>query len=103
MRKYDGGRKYSPARLKLLIALIRSKCGPMNNEKLCWILYHLDGEAYAKLGRSLTGCTYVKGKKHPIPCHKGGRTMIPSHSATQTPSPTAAPSGAAPARRVGVK
>jgi hypothetical protein len=34
MMKYDGVRKYSPARLKLLIALIRSKCGPMNNDKL---------------------------------------------------------------------
>jgi hypothetical protein len=65
-----GNRKFSPKRLKLLVTLILSKCGPMSKEKLCWVLYNLDMAAYRNLGRSLTGCTYVKGKKCPIPCHR---------------------------------
>lgn len=36
-----------------------------------WMLWHCDMAAYAETGQSITGCTYVKGKKYPIPTHKG--------------------------------
>lgn len=68
MKKRD--RKFSPKRLENLIAYLVAKCGTMDETKLCWMLYNIDMAAYAELGKSLTGLTYVKGPNNPIPCHK---------------------------------
>lgn len=69
MAKTDKQR-FSNKRFKALIAHIVAKCDrPLTKEELCWLLYHCDRGAYVKLGRSITGATYVKGEKSPIPCH----------------------------------
>jgi len=61
--------RFNRKRLKALIALVVSKCGPIDEAALCWALFNIDMEAYLRLGKSITGATYVKGETHPIPCH----------------------------------
>lgn len=63
-------RRFSRKRFETLIAHITAKSGrPLTEEELCWLLWQCDMVAYATLGQSITGATYIKGEKHPIPCH----------------------------------
>lgn len=67
----SGGRPFSPARLRSLIAHICSQ--PDRNfdvQKLMWIVFWADMEAYRQLGRSLTGATWVKTEWGPMPMRK---------------------------------
>lgn len=63
-------RRFSRKRFKALIHYIISSSGPMDEEKLCWILWHCDTESWARTGKSITGATYIKGEKYPLPCHR---------------------------------
>jgi hypothetical protein len=66
----SGNRRYSPARMRALIAyLCQQSAGDRNFtvEKLLWLLFWADMEAYRKLGSSITGATYVKTELGPWP------------------------------------
>lgn len=67
----NGGKRFSPAAFRNLVAYICGRDPEIETAKLCWSLFWIDMEAYRKLGRSITGCVYVKGGDgYPIPCRR---------------------------------
>lgn len=63
----SGGRRFSIARQAAVIAYIVSKYPDgISRLKLRVLLYLIDLEAYLRLGKSITGATYRRGKIAPI-------------------------------------
>ncbi len=78
-----GGRRFTQKRLdiwrNLVRAIVRTEAKANNkpSPKLTAgqvddLVFKLDFESYAHTGQSLTGATWIKGKKHAIPCTAKG-------------------------------
>jgi hypothetical protein len=71
------GRRFSRARLTALVALIRGRCPKLRTfGALMHAAFRVDLTAFRDTGRSVTGATWRKGSKYPIP----GPKRIPKHA-----------------------
>lgn len=62
--------RFKPKKTAQLIAYIKSKSPRVSRLKLNMILWYVDMESYLKTGRSMTGLTYFRGKRHIEPDSK---------------------------------
>lgn len=60
----SGGRPFDRGRFVVLAEYALSEY-PMSSEKLAWMMFRFDFEAYRRLGESITGATYLRGAHHP--------------------------------------
>ena len=78
-----GGRRFSQRRLDIWRSLVRAvirvnakakgeKPPRMTNGQIDAIVFQWDFDSYEKTGKSLTGATWVKGRRWPIPCTARG-------------------------------
>lgn len=82
----SGGVPWSPAAFVELALLYeeRGHAGPMPADKLAWLMFWTDMNAYQKLGRSVTGATWCKGERVPY-CREAGRDFFPRLMLEQAP------------------
>ena len=52
--------KLNKKKAKQVILHLLNRLGPMDYEKLCYLLYFIDFDYFEKYGKSLTGMTYIK-------------------------------------------
>ncbi len=79
-----GGRDFDPARFVGIADYIVGRGGPMPSERLAWIMFASDFKAYAQLGESITGATWLKGDQHPE-CREAGIGWFRTYVRARTP------------------
>jgi hypothetical protein len=71
------GRRFSRARLAAVVALVRKRCPKIRTlGALMHAVFRVDLTAFRDTGRSLTGATWRKGPRFPIP----GPKRVPKHA-----------------------
>jgi hypothetical protein len=61
----SGGRPFDPRRFRALARIIVRSAGLMPPAELAWLMFRIDLDAYARLGASMTGATWLRGTAHP--------------------------------------
>lgn len=84
----SGRRRYSPARFRHLALYILHKAGDegMTAQQLCNVMWRCDFEAYRRLGRSITGATYVKVEDGAVPMRKKDAEAVARQARKRTAS-----------------
>jgi hypothetical protein len=61
----SGGRDFDPERFEALVGYVHAKQPWRTADDLAHLMFHLDFDAYRKLGTSLTGASYLRGAHKP--------------------------------------
>lgn len=61
----SGGMDFNPRKFDLGVDIAMTACPWLRPDGLAWFMYKCDMEAYLRLGKALTGATYLRGREHP--------------------------------------
>jgi hypothetical protein len=62
----SGGIPFNRQKLDALTGYALSRAPrPFSGEDVAWLIFNSDMDAYRKLGKPITGATYLRGRRHP--------------------------------------